>query len=216
LVSPPTIERENWFNPVDQLPPVSNSESTGIVTPRAVDASRSSQARSRAEVQASTTPAEDPPLLLKLSISADSDEDSFYYHIRGKPASKSDSPSRSKSGSSFKSKSHKNPYAFSNHPLLPAVVEEGNIAPFPTTFDELDSEDEPASCADEPRIMPKDSEETAGQALGSFAASIGKVEPSLNQTRLQMYKSPIQSGRRRRRSFWQIFAPCFTRTRAEV
>jgi hypothetical protein len=49
-----------------------------------------------------------------------------------------------------------------------------------------------------------------GPALGSFAASI---EPTSSMARLYMYKSP--SRRRRRRSFWQILAPCFTRSKAE-
>lgn len=206
VMSPPTIERESWFKPVEQPP--TQYDSSEVVTPQPFEARRS-------EMTKSTKATQDPPLLLKMSISADSDEDSFYYHIRGKPTSKAESASRAKSGSSFKTKGHRNPYAFSNHRLLPAVVEEGHIAPFPTTFDELDSKEEPLKYEEEDQdTLLEDTDEPAGRALGSFAASIGKAEPTSSLSRLQMYKSPSRT--RRRRSFWQIFAPCCTRTKAEI
>jgi hypothetical protein len=216
LASPPKIERETWFDPVE--PPPTPSESNEIVAPHSIEASKPAQGlppkplsleeyrtkQIKSNASSNLTPAEDPPFVLKMSISADSDEDSFYYHIRGKPA-KAESPGKSKSAST-KIKGHKNPYAFSNHPLLPAVVEEGNIPPFPTTFDELDSEEVPSSHDEYDSVQP----DIGGPALGSFAASI---EPTSSMARLHMYKSP--SRRRRSRSFWQILVPCFTRSKAE-
>ncbi|KAL3801850.1 hypothetical protein ACHAWO_003856 [Cyclotella atomus] len=212
LFSPPKIERETLFNLVKPSPTPIEYE---VVAPQPIETLKRAQVPSpkvRSQTQqiksrtpSNLTPAEDPPLLLKMSISADSDEDSFYYHIRGKP-DKAVSPGRPKS-SSTKVKGHKNPYAFSNHPLLPAVVEEGNIPPFPTTFDELDSSDIPSSHDEEDSMQP----EIGGAALGSFAASI---EPTSSMARLHMYKYP--SRRSRRRSFWKILAPCCMRTKAEV
>ena len=166
---------------------------------------------------AKATSVEDPPLMLKLSISADSDEDSFYFHIRGRPSPKTSSPpSRSKFGSSFKSKVKKNPYAFSNHRLLPAVVEEGNIQPFPTTFDELDNDEDIVIRNEDQVVEQGEAKEPVGEALGSFAASIGKVEPASSITCLQMYMTPNKSRGKRKRSILRILSLCRTRTKAEI
>ena len=199
-------EKETWFDPVEQPRPPCLSDKLVSTQPvaRSIETNKKISATS-------SVPAQDPPLLLKLSASADS-EDSFYYHIRGRP-SKED---RLKSGSTSKTKGHKNPYAFSNHPLLPAVVEEGNIPPFPTTFDELDGENGYIDSDEELTIQHEDIAEPAGQALGSFAASIGQTDPTSSLARLQTYKSSTQLKKKRRRSFWLILAPCCTRTKAEI
>ena len=117
-------------------------------------------------------------LLLHTSLSGESDdEDSFYYQIRGKKGKnvellhtepvETDAKStaavnetldvgtvkRNRSGcasTKAKSRAHnKNPYAFTNHPLLPSVLEEnqpdcfGHIPPFPTCWsDDEDGENE--------------------------------------------------------------------------
>ena len=216
---PSMIERDTWFNPVEEPPTPCQSDE--IVSPQPVGklipaqeqiqiiAANCTVANKKIST-ATSAPVQDPPLLLKLSTSADS-EDSFYYHIRGRPSKEG----FKSSGSTSKTKGHKNPYAFSNHPLLPAVVEEGNIPPFPTTFDELDGENEYIDSDEELTIQHED-EEPAGQALGSFAASIGQTDQTSSLARLQIYKSSTKSRRRRKRSFWMILAPCCTRTRAEI
>lgn len=194
--SPPKIPRENWFSPLDQSPNLSNEvqpiESSELI----------------AQEKTTSDPGDDPPLLLKQSISADS-EDSFYYHIRGP-----DSRSR-KSGSISKTKGQKNPYAFGKHPMLPAVLEEGHIPPFPTTFDATfdDGEDESVNCEE-------NKDETIGEnnligPPGSFAASIGQIETNSSLIRLQMYKSSTKTRRRRRLSFWEMMFCCKT-SKAEI
>ena len=197
VVPPPMIDRVTWFNSVDNLP-VTPFESGEVVVPHPVGSRLSqdlsdvkespSQSQPKADASISN---EDPPLLLKFSISGDSDEDSFYYHIRGKSSSKS----TKLGGSRAKSERYKNPYAFSNHPLLAPLIEEGNISPFPTTFDELDSDGEPDVDRQGSKQQEEELEAAAGQALGSFAASIGM------DSRLLMYTS--KSNRRRKQSLWQ-------------
>ncbi|KAL7479430.1 hypothetical protein ACHAW6_005162 [Cyclotella cf. meneghiniana] len=239
LAFPPVIERETWFHPVEQSPFTPCEESGLMVHHPMVTPTQHSQVRRKeaegvsshpqlndVDAPMANTKVEDPPLLLKLSTSADSDEDSFYYLIRGKSASKHfdlgfsssvPSPPKPKSGgsSSSKNKELKNPYAFSNHPLLPIVMEEGNISPFPTTFDELDSEDEPTSDAKDEGVGQKECDEAAGLALGSFAASIGKVGANAShQNRLAMY-STSKPRKRRKKSCWSVMTCWFRRNKAE-
>ncbi|EED96708.1 predicted protein [Thalassiosira pseudonana CCMP1335] len=99
------------------------------------------------------------------------DNDSFYNQIRGKSKKSSEKEVSSKAKSaSAKTKAH-NPFAFGNHPLLPMVVEEGNISPFPTScWDGSDVEEEEGQA----EVVDVVKHATEGmQVLGSFASSIG-------------------------------------------
>jgi hypothetical protein len=94
-------------------------------------------------------------------------------------------------------------------------MEEGNISPFPTTFDELDSEDEPNSDSKDEVLRQEECDEAAGQTLGSFAASIGKVGAnSSHQNRLAMY-STAKPRKRRKKSCWRAMTCWFRWYKAE-
>eukprot|EP00970_Alexandrium_tamarense_P010392 scaffold2107_cov192-Alexandrium_tamarense.AAC.19 len=114
-----------------------------------------------------------PFLLSRMPSTGDSndDNDSFYNQIRGKSKKSSEKEVSSKAKSaSAKTKAH-NPFAFGNHPLLPMVVEEGNISPFPTScWDGSDVEEEEGQA----EVVDVVKHATEGmQVLGSFASSIG-------------------------------------------
>ena len=200
LASPPIIHRENWNSPPK------NSRENWFSQ---VEKSPTYQSNKEVQEEITFDPV-DNPLPLKQSISADS-EDSFYYHIRGP-----DSRIRPKLGSSSKTKGQKNPYAFGKHPMLPAVLEEGHIPPFPTTFDATfdDGEDESVDFEENKDEKIGDNNQQMGPP-GSFAASIGQVETNSSLQRLQMYQSSTRTRRRRRLSFGGMLFCCKT-NKAEI